>query len=466
MANYIRHNPGKSDIPVYVSEVCARICGREDDAGKRHLAASKEIRNEAAEAASPRRKHDMTSSTKKRVAQIRHGQVPKGYRLTQCGVLPSDWTELSFGDIYAERNEPGNENLPLLMVSIHSGVSDGEVDEKQLPKKVKRIADKTQYKRATPGDLVFNMMRAWQGAIGTVRTGGMVSPAYIVSEPNDKVDPLFMDYYVKMERTIQYIHRQSYGVTDFRLRLYWDSFVAIPCVLPPLAEQRKIAKILATQDKVIELKEKRLVEKQRQKKYLAKQMFSGMKCVVPLSELALITMGQSPSSETYNTSFNGVPLIQGNADISNRKTFPRMYTTSPTKICSPGDILISVRAPVGTVARSTISACIGRGICSIRPKRMSDYIYEYLLYYEDKWGRVSQGSTFESISGDDIGKLLIPQHHEGDQVAKMLTFAGKEIDLLSQDIEQEKRKKKALMQLLLTGIVRVPIKGNKERTCQ
>ena len=222
-------------------------------------------------------------------------------------------------------------------------------------------------------------------------------------------------------------------------------------------EQKKIAEILTAQDKVIELKEKRLAEKQRQKKYLAKQMFSGMKCVVPLSELALITMGQSPSSETYNTSFNGVPLIQGNADISNRKTFPRMYTTSPTKICSPGDILISVRAPVGTVARSTISACIGRGICSIRPKRMSDYIYEYLLYYEDKWGRVSQGSTFESISGDDIGKLSIPQHHESDQVAKMLTFAGKEIDLLSQDIEQEKRKKKALMQLLLTGIVRVNV---------
>jgi type I restriction enzyme S subunit len=259
-----------------------------------------------------------------------------------------------------------------------------------------------------------------------------------------------------------YLHNGSFIGTRFaqgtkQQNLSSEIIGSLLINLPSLAEQRKIAKILAAQDKVIELKEKRLAEKQRQKKYLAKQMFSGMKCVLPLSELALITMGQSPSSETYNTSFNGVPLIQGNADISNRKTFPRMYTTSPTKICSPGDILISVRAPVGTVARSTISACIGRGICSIRPKRMSDYIYEYLLYYEDKWGRVSQGSTFESISGDDIGKLSIPQHHESDQVAKMLTFAGKEIDLLSQDIEQEKRKKKALMQLLLTGIVRVNV---------
>ena len=71
---------------------------------------------------------------------------------------------------------------------IHSGVSDGEVDAAELPKQVKRIEDKSQYKKAVSGDLVFNMMRAWQGAIGTVRTTGMVSPAYIVAEPNDKVE--------------------------------------------------------------------------------------------------------------------------------------------------------------------------------------------------------------------------------------------------------------------------------------
>ena len=71
---------------------------------------------------------------------------------------------------------------------------------------------------------------------------------------------------------IHAIHRQSYGVTDFRLRLYWDSFTPITCQLPTLPEQQKIAAILSTQDKVIELKEKLLAQKQQQKKYLMQQL--------------------------------------------------------------------------------------------------------------------------------------------------------------------------------------------------
>ena len=219
----------------------------------------------------------MTSEIKQRIEQIRRGEVPERYVKTALGLAPTDWKRYTFGDIYTERKEPGDENLPLLMVSIHSGVSDGEVDAAELPKQVKRIEDKSQYKKAVSGDLVFNMMRAWQGAIGTVRTTGMVSPAYIVAEPNDKAYPLFMDYSSRTPQMINQIDRQSYGVTDFRKRLYWDSFAPISCTLPPIEEQQKIAAILTTQDKVIELKEKQLAGKQRQKKYLMQQLLTGKK---------------------------------------------------------------------------------------------------------------------------------------------------------------------------------------------
>lgn len=399
----------------------------------------------------------MTSSMKKRITQIRHDQVPKGSKMTQLGIAPNDWMMFRIGDCLERVERPVDVQANKLYTQI--GIrSHGKGLFYKEPVTGAELGNKVVF-WIEPNCFILNIVFAWEQAIGktTQAEEGMIgSHRFPMYRPiNNRVDTDYLIYYFLTKRGKEMLEAASPGGAGRNKTLGQDRFLKSKIILPPFAEQRKIAKILATQDKVIELKEKRLAEKQRQKKYLAKQMFSGMKCVVPLSELALITMGQSPSSETYNTSFNGVPLIQGNADISNRKTFPRMYTTSPTKICSPGDILISVRAPVGTVARSTISACIGRGICSIRPKRMSDYIYEYLLYYEDKWGRVSQGSTFESISGDDIGKLSIPQHHESDQVAKMLTFAGKEIDLLSQDIEQEKRKKKALMQLLLTGIVRV-----------
>lgn len=225
----------------------------------------------------------MKTEIKQRIGQIRRGKVPEGYVKTALGIASTNWKRCTFGDIYTERKEPGNEDLPLLMVSIHSGVSDGEIDEAELPKKVKRIEDKSQYKKAVSGDLVFNMMRAWQGAIGIVRTTGMVSPAYIVAEPNDKVYPPFMDYYTRTSRLINQINRQSYGVTDFRKRLYWDSFAPIDCTLPPIAEQQKIAVILTTQDKVIKLKENLLTEKQRQKKYLMQQLLTGKKRLPGLS---------------------------------------------------------------------------------------------------------------------------------------------------------------------------------------
>lgn len=398
----------------------------------------------------------MTSEIKQRIEQIRRGEVPERYVKTVLGLAPANWKRYTFGDIYTERKEPGDENLPLLMVSIHSGVSDGEVDAAELPKQVKRIEDKSQYKKAVSGDLVFNMMRAWQGAIGTVRTTGMVSPAYIAAEPNDKVYPLFMDYYSRTPQMINQIDRQSYGVTDFRKRLYWDSFAPIGCILPPIEEQQKISAILTTQDKVIELKEKRLAEKQRQKKYLMHRFFvdaNGKK--IRLGQIANVIMGQSPSSTSYNEQMEGMPLIQGNGDIEGRNTHPRMYTTQPTKICKKGDILISVRAPVGSVSRSSMNACIGRGMCAVDAGIYQNYVYQYLIYFEGKWGKVSQGSTFESISGDEIRKLktLIPDNMQ--HIEKILSTADREIDLLRQDIKQEKQKKKALMQLLLTGIVRV-----------
>ena len=163
------------------------------------------------------------------------------------------------GQIYTERKESGNDKLPILTVSIHTGVSDGALDETELGKRVKRSEDKSTYKIARKNDLVFNMMRAWQGAIGTVRTTGMVSPAYIVAYPNDLVEPIFMDYLVKCKQMIDSIHRLSYGVTDFRLRLYWDSFVEIPINVPSLEEQNKIASFLTLLDKRI-AKQRELVE--------------------------------------------------------------------------------------------------------------------------------------------------------------------------------------------------------------
>lgn len=248
------------------------------------------------------------------------------------------------------------------------------------------------------------------------------------------------------------------------------------CILvPPLAEQKKIAQILSTWDKAISVTEKLLTNSQQQKKTLMQQLLTGNKrlldenggrfigewCTCTLSEVAHIIMGSSPKSEAYNDNGLGLPLIQGNADIKCRVSCPRVYTSDITKECSPGDILLSVRAPVGTVALSQHKACIGRGISAIKSKRKmsQSFLYQWFLWFEPKWCYLSQGSTFESINSDDIKtlKLSVPNFEEQQKIATVLSAADDEIATLEKKLACLKDEKKALMQQLLTGKRRVKI---------
>ena len=421
----------------------------------------------------------MKTETKQRIEQIRRGEVPERYVKTALGLAPANWKRYTFGDIYTERKEPGDENLPLFMVSIHSGVSDGEVDAAELPKQVKRIEDKSQYKKAVSGDLVFNMMRAWQGAIGTVRTTGMVSPAYIVAEPNDKVYPLFMDYYSRTPQMINQIDRQSYGVTDFRKRLYWDSFAPIGCILPPIEEQQKIAAILTTQDRVIELKEKRLTEKQRQKKYLMQQLLTGKKRLPGFSgerkanRLRNITTRHTKRNTIGNTN---VLTISAQYGLINQAEFFNKAVASDDKsnyfLLEKGDFAYnksySNGYPFGAIKRLTsydvgivspLYICFRIKDGSVSGEYLDQYFEAGLMNHEiqafAQEGARNHGLL--NIAVDDFfnSKILLPLPEEQTAIAEVLSAADREIDLLRQDIEQEKQKKKALMQLLLTGIVRV-----------
>lgn len=420
----------------------------------------------------------MILRTRDIIEQIRQGEIPKGYIRTVSGISPTDWKRYTFGDIYTERKEPGSEELPLLMVSIHSGVSDGEVDEEELPKKVKRIEDKSQYKKAVSGDLVFNMMRAWQGAIGTVRTTGMVSPAYIVAEPNDKVYPLFMDYYTRTPQMINQINRQSYGVTDFRKRLYWDSFAPIGCTLPPIEDQQKIAAILTTQDRAIELKEKRLAEKQRQKKYLMQQLLTGKKRLPGFSgeweniKLCEVLSERKEKNVEQNLRICSVAVQKGVVDQVEH--LGRSYAANDTSnysVAHYGDIIYT-KSPTGdflygivkqNLLQETVAVSPLYGVFTPMTFGLGYFLHtyfqsaicarNYLLPIVQKGAKNTINITNDTFISS---KLHLPLDVEEQKaIADTFIAADREIDLLRQDIEQEKQKKKALMQLLLTGIVRV-----------
>ena len=120
-----------------------------------------------------------------------------------------------------------------------------------------------------------------------------------------------------------------------------------------------------------------------------------------LGDVCEIKMGTSPDSKNYNTNTNYKPLFQGNADIKNRKTYPRVYTSEITQECNINDILMCVRAPVGDISLCMHNGVIGRGMCLIRPNNFL-FFYQILLHNEKKWLKYSQGSTFKSVNSRDI----------------------------------------------------------------
>jgi len=128
-----------------------------------------------------------------------------------------------------------------------------------------------------------------------------------------------------------------------------------------------------------------------------------------LGSIAEIIMGQSPPSTTYNKEGIGLPFYQGKADFRELFPTPRVWCNEPIKIAEAGDILISVRAPVGPVNLSKEKCCIGRGLAAIRPKRHvlnNLFLFYYLRSIENSWR--GKGSTFKAIRKKDLQNLQIP----------------------------------------------------------
>ncbi|WP_308214822.1 restriction endonuclease subunit S, partial [Thiolapillus sp.] len=171
-----------------------------------------------------------------------------------------------------------------------------------------------------------------------------------------------------------------------------------------------------------------------------------------LGEVANISMGASPKSASYNDQRIGLPLIQGNADIKDRKSSPRLFASQITRECWVGDILVGVRAPVGMVAKSEHHACIGRGISAlcVKGEDRQEFLYQWLLWYEPHWVSISQGGTFDSVNKNEITNLvaLFPNPSEQQKVAHCLSSLDEVIGLQAKKVQALKQHKKGLMQQL------------------
>lgn len=161
--------------------------------------------------------------------------------LDWIGEVPAHWEVSRNGRLFSQRVETGRPDLPVLEVSLKTGVRvRGEVDGARK----QAMSNRSQYKVAGQGDIAYNMMRMWQGAVGVAPVDGLVSPAYVVARPRPQTVSRYYAYLFRTNAYMEEVNRRSRGIVKDRNRLYWQDFKQIPSLLPPPGEQARIADYL------------------------------------------------------------------------------------------------------------------------------------------------------------------------------------------------------------------------------
>jgi len=299
--------------------------------------------------------------------------------------------------------------------------------------------------------------------------------AHIIKVKKNKSTNHFLLY------MLNFLDLRSYVVGSTRVKLNQEYLKQIKVSYPPLPEQQKIAGILGTVDEAIAKVDKAIEKTERLKKGLMRELLTkgiGHKEfkdseigripkdweVVKLGNdnLFKITMGSSPPSSTYNAKKIGVPFLQGNAEFGAIFPSPIKYCSSPQKIANKGNILISVRAPVGDINLADQECCIGRGVASIQTKKdffNSGFLFYFLKFNRSCFEKASLGSTFKAIRREEVDnfRLSKPNISEQQKIAAILSTVDKKIDMEKKRKEKFERIKKGLMNDLLTGRKRVRI---------
>ena len=329
----------------------------------------------------------------------------------------------------------------------------------------------TGYKKVDRGDFVISL-RSFQGGIEYSEYEGLVSPAYTVLKP---IVPVCDGYYKAYLKTGDYINRLNkgtYGIRDGK-QIGFEDFGDMILHYPSLSEQQKIAEILSAQDKLIALKEKLIEEKKRQKKALMQQLLTGKKRLSGFSgEWVDVKLGDV-FAERAETNCQDLELLSvtGTNGVVPRSTIETKDNSSEDKskylkICK-GDIgYNTMRMWQGVSALSEYEGIVSPAYTILIPSpKISAKYFSYLfkmhavifLFYRFSQGIVDDTRSLKYYEFAKLHLTVPSDKKEQEAIADILTVADKEIEILQKDLDQEKQKKKALMQLLLTGIVRIGV---------
>ena len=242
----------------------------------------------------------------------------------------------------------------------------------------------------------------------------------------DNIDENYLKLVLQSKKAKNYFKKFSAG--GVQLNLSKKEILNAPIVLPTIEEQKILVNLFKTIESFIYLRKTELLNFNSLNKSLFTK-FNKNGVEKQLNDVADIIMGQSPLSQSYNKDKKGLPFYQGKTEFSDIYIKePTIFCNSPIKVVEENDILMSVRAPVGDVNIATQKSCIGRGLASIKPKKI-DYLYLFYLLKEQKSKieKIGVGSTFKAINKNNIStlKISIVEKDKQDKIRNYLSSIEK-----------------------------------------
>lgn len=369
------------------------------------------------------------------------------------------------GDYFDNRQEPGRPGLPVMSVTMNGGL----VLRDDLDRRTESALRPDQHLLVRKGDIAYNMMRMWQGACGLAEADGVVSPAYVVLAPKPGIDSRFAYHWFKSARMIHLFWSYSHGLTEDRLRLYFDAFCEIPAAPPPIEQQQGIVALLDVWDQSVDQIKRLIAAKRRRWDIVITELAADKWKPVALGEIGRWVGGGTPS--TANTAYwtNGtIPWVSPKdmsgwqIDSAEDLITEQAVAGSSTQLIPTGSVLVVTRSGIlrtkVPVAVTSRPVAINQDIKAllVSDPELGPLVGALLMSSGERLRQatVKTGTTVESIDLEGLKafKIRMPTSKSDIEAANAVIIGGlAELGNLERQLESLCSQKRAFVQKFLTG---------------
>ncbi|WP_419893155.1 restriction endonuclease subunit S [Oceanobacillus kimchii] len=404
--------------------------------------------------------------------------IPKGYKKTKYGVFPIDWEVKRVNQVLKRVRKPVDVQLNTDYKQI--GIrSHGKGIFYKESVKGKELGNKAVF-WVQPDCFIVNIVFAWEMAVSRTtknELGFIASHRFPMYKPMDNILDLdFITYLFKSPRGKYLLNLASPGGAGRNKTLGQKEFGELEIIVPKdVKEQKKIAEVLSTWDKAIELKESLIEQKEEQKRGLMQKLlsgdtrfpgFNGQWKSVPIEKVCSISMGKTPSrneNKYWGKGFKWIAISDLKEKyISKTKEEITELAIKETgiKIIPKGTVIMSFKLSLGKLGITAEDMYSNEAIVGFKNEDKNILDNEFLYYYLNhiditKFGsRAAKGIT---LNKDSLKEIIVrfPQIEEQIKIREFLSTKDTEIELFKKEVEILKKQKEGLLQLLLTGKVRV-----------